>query len=341
MRALPETAPEAPLPTEFEIFAAGVNDSYNGPCLYDAAAEQAVFMAYREHGVRLIVDLEHDALGCCDRSDARDARAWFDLEAREGALWAVNVEWTEDGQRRLLGRTQRYISPAFLCGTEEEPLRVTRLINVALCSMPATYGITPLVRGTRAKAEVRLHDLGSAASLRRMLSPDLTQAALAAIADQDGAAALKLLNDIVAAAASGDEAAEPAEPADEAPAEPTAPEANAAEPAPEDEKPEEKAQRNALVARLVACGAETPVTAWRTRGTVPCDRLISEPLTELRARVEAVEAGRKPAPKPPTQMDDGVARLSKAELAACKKRGIDPKDYVERKARAVKRIGAK
>lgn len=138
---------EPPLPTEFRIFAPGVNDSTNGPALFDGAAAERVMATYQRHGVRLMVDVEHQSL---DGRDG-DARGWFDLEVRGGELWAVNVVWTPDGARRLREGTQRYISPAF--DSDEE---MSWLINVALVSMPATLGAQPLLAwGARAPAAVR------------------------------------------------------------------------------------------------------------------------------------------------------------------------------------------
>lgn len=129
-------ATDQPPPTEFRIFAAGVNESSNGPALFDAAAAARVMATYEQQGVRLMIDLEHGAL---DGSD-RDARGWFDLELRGGELWAANVVWTPDGARRISEGTQRYISPAF-----DDTEAMAWLINVALVAMPATYGAAPLV----------------------------------------------------------------------------------------------------------------------------------------------------------------------------------------------------
>lgn len=127
---------EQPLPVEFRIFAAGVNDSTNGPALFDAAAAERVMATYQKHGVRLMIDLEHQSLRGADP----DARGWFDLELRGGELWAANVTWTPDGARRIREGTQRYISSAF-----DDAEQMSWLINVGLVAMPATLGAQPLV----------------------------------------------------------------------------------------------------------------------------------------------------------------------------------------------------
>jgi hypothetical protein len=62
---------------------------------------------------------------------------------RNGELWAVDVTWTPDGERRLREKTQRYISPLFR--RDKKTGRILRLLNVALVSMPATNDAQPLV----------------------------------------------------------------------------------------------------------------------------------------------------------------------------------------------------
>lgn len=136
------------LPTEFRIFAAGLNGASHDPALFDEEAARAVMADYAAHGVDLIVDLEHDSLAeQAVRSDMRDARAYFKLELRNGELWAVDVRWTPDGERRLREKTQRYISPAFL--RDEKTGRVESLLNVGLVAMPATHGAPALVAASK------------------------------------------------------------------------------------------------------------------------------------------------------------------------------------------------
>ena len=90
-----------------------------------------------------MIDLEHESLGMPARPDSRDARGWAQLEMRKGELWAVNVRWTPDGERRLREKTQRYLSPAF----ERDPAtgRILSLVNIALTAIPATYDAPALV----------------------------------------------------------------------------------------------------------------------------------------------------------------------------------------------------
>ncbi|MFA5706636.1 MAG: phage protease, partial [Candidatus Neomarinimicrobiota bacterium] len=186
------------LPAAFRLFAVGVNESTKGPTLFDAAAAESVMRAFAAGGVDLTIDLEHDSLSeaaRAARSDAGDARGWFSLEVRDGELWAVNVTWTPDGERRLRERTQRYVSPAFRVDDED---RVIEVVNVALCSMPATLGAVPLVasRGIPANTETRTMD------------PTKIKEAVEALKAGDGEAALAVLESLIVEAAGGDDAAE-------------------------------------------------------------------------------------------------------------------------------------
>lgn len=180
VRELP-VSDNAPLPNEFLIFAPGDNPSTQGPALWDATAAAAVMKLAAERGqVEYPIDLEHRSL---DKSavalttNATNAQGWFRLAVRNGALWAVNVRWTPEGEQRLRSRSQRYTSPAFFW--LDQPLgRVGEIINVALVSMPATNDQAALVAAsrtggrarvpvnadTRAKAAVLLGRLGSKTS---------------------------------------------------------------------------------------------------------------------------------------------------------------------------------
>lgn len=148
-------------PSEFRIFRAGINETSKGSTLFDDEAAASVMAAWQRWGVDLMIDLEHQSLdaGAGARDDAADARGWCKLEVRNGELWAVNVQWTPDGTRRLKERTQRYVSPAFI--QDEESDRVLEMLNIALCAMPATYAPQALIAASiaeriRAAASARL-----------------------------------------------------------------------------------------------------------------------------------------------------------------------------------------
>jgi Mu-like prophage I protein len=277
--------PNAPLPSEFLLFTNGVNESCNGSVLFDDRSREKVLEQATRHGVDFIVDLEHFSLWPRGEND-RDARGWFQIEDRGGELWAVNVSWTQDGADRLRGRRQRYTSPAFFCSEwddEQQLPRVTSLINVAICSMPATYQNAPLVASAG----------GAPGRLDGVRPPVYARDTMAAAPEVKSA-------EPAPAPASAEPAKAEAPPAEAASAEPAKAEAPPADPvlsAAEraelerfraEQAARETAERRSLVTELVTLGAETPATAWSK--DAPVARLAAEPLVDLRSRVAALRS---------------------------------------------------
>lgn len=305
-------------PKEFRIFAAGINDSTKGPALFDSDAAESVMAEYRRGGVELMLDLEHDSLSeaaRAARSDSADALAWYVLELRNGELWASNVRWTPPGLARYQQQTQRYASPAFL--QDEKTGRITALVNVALVSLPATYHATELVAASRLET--------------RSMDPARVKAAFDALKAGDGEAALQILQDLLVAEVTGEESSVPVEPAADALA---ANSADAAVPATVElssvladvklvrrQLSEIYAERAALdlearrelVGELVKIGVELPCTAWQGRpeDRRPVQRLMAEPLAELRTRLDALRTIRATPVRPPV-----AVTLSATEQAA-------------------------
>lgn len=164
------------LPSEFQIWHAGINPTANG---YDVnfteAAAKSVMADYQKHGVDLMIDLEHLSLDQDSRAYDPSARGWCVLEIRRDAnggpeLWAANVRWTPDGEKRLSNREARYPSPAFLLNDKNEPISV---LNIALVAMPGTDGILPLVASRvepRRKKMIKLSKLGAVLAALKTLS---------------------------------------------------------------------------------------------------------------------------------------------------------------------------
>lgn len=338
--ALPEVGEGQPLPDRFLLFKRGINATAKGDVLFDAEAAQLVVDAANQAGVDFMIDLEHDSVDEATRlarADAADALGWFSLEVdASGNLWACNVRWNPEGERRLRNRLQRYTSPCF--EYDSETGRVVSLINVALCGRPATYNAKPLVAAS----------LGCKPRRKLSMNPDIVKKALEVLASGDANAALELLKEVVTALAGGDSAETPD------------PAAMAADPnKPQDPTPEQamaqalsavfgktspgeiveavkslsakvdalelrdrvldESARVELVGELVKLGAETPATAWEGEPSAkkPVARLSSEPVSSLRARVAQLSADpsrKREEVKPPT----GTLQLSAddAKLAA-------------------------
>jgi hypothetical protein len=134
-------------PTEFRIFAAGMNRTSNGDGLFDEQAARDVMARFQTHGVDVMIDLEHLSLDDEGPNFDPDARGWCRLEVRNGELWATNVKWTADGEARLREKRQRYISPVF--EYEKATRRITNVLNIAITAMPATHKIAPLVAASQ------------------------------------------------------------------------------------------------------------------------------------------------------------------------------------------------
>lgn len=145
------------LPTECRIFAKGWNETSKGRFLYDDRSAVLVAEAFARTGTDLMIDLNHDSLepsALVTRADAGDARGWCRIDAnRGGECWLVNMTWTPDGAERLSCKKQRYLSPAFIVDDEN---RITEILNVAICAMPATFGAAPLVAAARRNIDSRL-----------------------------------------------------------------------------------------------------------------------------------------------------------------------------------------
>lgn len=110
----------------------------------------------------------------------------------------------------------------------------------------------------------------------------------------------------------------------------------------------ELSSRRELIADLVHLGAEHPSTAWEgdPKDRKPVQRLMGEPIDDLRKRVELLKqhrAGGNVLPiRPPASgaSPDAVQRLSKKQLDWCKKNDISPEELVERMSKAVRRHGS-
>lgn len=301
------------LPKEFRIFRAGLNEAEDGGSFtFDALAAALVMRKYRERGIDIMIDLAHDYFNDAaraQRDDADDARGWCKLALRDGELWAVDVTWTPDGERRLRERTQRYFSPAIL--RNRKTGRVVELINVALCSMPRMSQITPLV--ARRNPEIYSMD------------PNQIKAALEALIAGDAEKCMEILKAFVASAASG--GAPPAsDPMGGDPGETT--EARELATAARSftgrtaklevlaelnrlrteldsftaqRVADEAAARAELVGDLVKLGFELPATAWENASKgIPVKRLRDEPLSDLRSRVNQMRQLRAVAPVAPS-----------------------------------------
>lgn len=136
-------------PSEFRIFTAGQVDTTKGTFTFDAEAAKSVMADYALQGVDLMIDYAHAAMrasSAIDPAQAGKAAGWFQLELRNGELWATNVRWTQPAAAALQRREWRFMSPTFQTDSDG---RIENLLNVALTNMPATLKLQPLMAAAK------------------------------------------------------------------------------------------------------------------------------------------------------------------------------------------------
>lgn len=109
------------------------------PFTVDQEALAAMVQHFRDRGLDLVIDYEHQTLA----GGKAPAAGWIrDLEAREDGLWA-RVEWTEAARSHLEAREYRYFSPVLRL--EKNRRRPVALLHAALTNTPAINHLPPLV----------------------------------------------------------------------------------------------------------------------------------------------------------------------------------------------------
>jgi phage I-like protein len=99
----------------------------------------AEFAAY---GNDLLIDYEHQTLNSEMNGQPAPAMGWFQVEAREDGIYAVNVRWTPRAIDALKSREYRYHSPVF--AYDPDTMRVLSIEMESLVNYPATVHQTPL-----------------------------------------------------------------------------------------------------------------------------------------------------------------------------------------------------
>lgn len=147
--------PQKRPPTEFRILKAGENtvtklapdgSLIKSTLLFDEIAAKAVMEARKTRTVRPAIDYNHDELS--DRPGPHPAAGTFDIEVRDGELWAVDVRWTERAAAMLMAGELLYFSPVLAVDANN---RVTEVLLGALTNFPAIDQIPALLAaGARA-----------------------------------------------------------------------------------------------------------------------------------------------------------------------------------------------
>jgi phage I-like protein len=143
-------------PREIRILKNGTNETTKGPIVCDAAAAKATIAAAVAHYGKPVLNFDygHGQVGFMGSYESARSAGWFELQERNGDLYAANIEWTPTAKKALADREFRYISPALM--RDFESGKIKSLINVALTNIPATKGQKPLVTSQGPEKETRM-----------------------------------------------------------------------------------------------------------------------------------------------------------------------------------------
>lgn len=133
-------------PAERLLFAAGANATTKGTFNFTARSQREVMKFWRDwtggQAQRGRADYEHDMA----RSGIPGQEVWtsakFDLEVRDGSLWAVNILWIAPADELIRTGKKDGTSPWF--AFDPKTGEILAVYNFGLVCMPATYGQEPL-----------------------------------------------------------------------------------------------------------------------------------------------------------------------------------------------------
>lgn len=130
-------------PSAFRIWKAGENPTDHGMSVFSKKSAKMLLDEQSVRGNLYSIDFDHASLDVKAPPEARRAAGWFQLDVRDGELWATNVQWTEVAKAGLTKDPPefRYFSPAYDQDKNDE---VVSLINLALTNNPATWSVTAL-----------------------------------------------------------------------------------------------------------------------------------------------------------------------------------------------------
>ncbi len=187
-----ERGPDGKAPTACQLWRAGENRTDNGSVLFSPRSAELCMAAYRERGMPLVFDYEHESTIPLEERRgpevgiASASRAILEMRGTPEAPepWATDIRWTPRARAQIESGERTQISPLVIVdkGTRE----VVRILNVALCLEGATH------RGVLLAAARRL--------AKGHVSMDPMDALLAAIESGDKATAHKIVDEMMGVA---------------------------------------------------------------------------------------------------------------------------------------------
>lgn len=160
----PIRIPDGEPPVEFKIWDWGENKTLRGSVVLDEESASEMMAAYKDHGIDLVIDYEHQTFNSEENGQSAPAAGWYKPEVRQDGIWATAVQWTERAREYLKSREYRYFSPSALLDVKTR--RPTQLLPMALTNWPATKQIEPLVAKNEINGEREMKSVLSALGLK-------------------------------------------------------------------------------------------------------------------------------------------------------------------------------
>lgn len=140
------------VPTAFLIWHEGSNVTDHGEHFFTEESAKVLIASAIARKNRFSIDVDHMSLNEQAPPENHKAVGWFDIEVRDGNLWAVNVEWTDAVRAGFTKAVPewKYFSPAY--ETKKKTGEIARLLNMAVTNNPATWDVTTLATSSTENA---------------------------------------------------------------------------------------------------------------------------------------------------------------------------------------------
>lgn len=130
---------EGGVPKQFKILPLGLVHSQKGDFLVDNESYSSIREDFKERGLQIPVDYEHQTL----HDVQAPAAGWIqDIVLKSDGIYAL-TDWTERGSEYLRNREYKYCSPVIMARTADR--KAVKLHSVALTNKPAIDAMTPIV----------------------------------------------------------------------------------------------------------------------------------------------------------------------------------------------------
>ncbi len=142
---------DAGAPDWLHILPAAEFTGADGRGPYAKPDNEALIALFNKEGLRLPVDENHSTDLAGKKGFPSPARGWIvELQSRADGLWG-RVEWTDEGDKIVAGKSYGYLSPVFLHG-QTKPFKVAKMLRVALTNDPNL----PFLKSLHSKEEASM-----------------------------------------------------------------------------------------------------------------------------------------------------------------------------------------